>query len=567
MSFKVPAICLIHKSTNVELCISNLPLIIQISEIGPLSFQYFGDHTILKLQIFGQYFEFYSKSQWSNSIAFNGSSILDMSVLPNVLNFKISVSERGQHFLTFKSSSSDIVSEFFFKVDNFVSFPSVVPSYSKFSVAVSQNFNNLMLFVDSFSTTLQDFQFIPIQNPFYFVLGNDLNSIPLDIKIMQLSLPIPPVIGVNFNYHFNIDLSEFHTLDQIELFAPECELIYNVHASQVQLDLFSVEPGIKSLILEASFNDLKCIKEESFNVIKNPVFKLNSSQLINLSNNSNICLTGSSIIDNSLFSLNHSIPLNASIDGDTIQLGLQEAHLIGINHYCPKTYNIFWDHVFFNEILIDSLTVCNCDVTSASSLSVIESRMIEINLNCRPPDLEFACVVFEIPFTSEIIHHSSGFAFSNILCVNAYSPIYQPFVDVSVNVDDSINFITTDLRVDAQFADVCFVVNGSLPRIPIVVVLFQGNSLSSSYINPLLTLSSGVRCCDNLNCFVTLNPDDTLAVSFEFYSDVRSISVSFLSDCLETRTSLPFFISIQSDLIESVICSPFPEWIFNCYQL
>ncbi|KAL0241708.1 hypothetical protein GEMRC1_006943 [Eukaryota sp. GEM-RC1] len=548
----IPLFYLIHQSLNIQLSVSNAPFIIQISEISPKYFQYFDNPTFLELQVFGQHFDMFSEDQ---------CVIVELSVHSTYLNLKVSVSKIGCYLLVISSSLVHTFSEFSFDVGNYLSFLVIVPSFSKFSVLLTHKIENLILTIGSLSKPLkQELHIFSVQNSCSIILQNNLNSAHLDVEIVDFSFNIPVVIGANFKFSTTLDLSLWSNRDSLQLWAPDYDLELTTVENYIHFEFFSSEPGIKNLSLEISFQDVKWIKSESFVIREDPIIKLNSSNLINLAHPSInvVSLLTTVLPENSTFTLNHSISLSYSVAETTAYVTIPD----DIYPTIPLSYDIFWEHRAHNKILIDSLTLCYCYVTSSSSLSVIDSRMIEINLNCRLPNVEFTCSIVGKLFSAKVIHLSADR--STVVCLNAISPIYQSSIEVSLVANDSVNFITTDVRVESQFADICFVdgFGSSIPLIPFAFVdLHELDRFSSLKIQERSStiLSSGVRCCDDYDCFVRVDPHDTLVVQLPSISDIWSLSVSFLSDCHDTQSTPPFSISISPDLIESVTCSPFPS--------
>ncbi|KAL0240838.1 hypothetical protein GEMRC1_006074 [Eukaryota sp. GEM-RC1] len=453
------------------------------------------------------------------------------------------------------SSITHYVSEFAFYVENFVTVPPVVSTFSCFSVLSTPTFNNLMLIVDSVTSPLnQELQIISIQNPTSILFENELNSVYLDIQITEFSLKIPPIIGLGFKYSSVLDLSILGDFDTIQLWAPKCELSHTVLVNNsLYFELTSSEPDIYNISMEVSYQNVMWTKSESFLVVQNPNFTLTSSRFINLAYTPSISLYRSSLPENSAFTLNHTSSLSYSVTSHAIKLSFSE----DLRPIVLLPYNVYWQHAFYNQILIDSVILCYCYTTSTSSLSVIESRNIEINLNCHIPNFEFTCLIAGVPFSGKVIEDSNG---SIVTCLNVVSPIYQPTVDVFLVVDDSLKFATASLHVDSQFADICFVNDQSIPLIPFHFVdHIREPELNSLPLKYLSILSSGVRCCDDSDCFVKLEPHDTLIIHLTSMSDIWSLSVSYLSDCHDTKTTLPFLFSLPSNLIESVTCVPFPS--------
>ncbi|KAL0241323.1 hypothetical protein GEMRC1_006558 [Eukaryota sp. GEM-RC1] len=554
-SNQIPLFYLIHQSLNIQLSASNVPFIIQISEISPIYFQFFADPTFLELQVVGQNFDMFSEDQWLNSILFNESMIVELSVYSTYLNLKVSVSKIGCYSLVISSSLVHTFSEFSFDVGDYLSFPVIVPSFSKFSVLLTHTIENLILTIGSVSEPLkQELQIFTVQNSYSIILQNNLNYVPLDIEIVDFSFSIPAVIGLNFKFSTTLDLSLWTSRDSLQMWAPDYQLEFTTVTNNLHFEFFSSEPGIKTFSLEISFQDVKWIKSESFVIREDPIIRLNSFYLINLANpSSNVSLFTSVLPENSTFTLNHSIPLRYSVAETTVYLTFPDEMYSQI----PLSYNIYWEHITYNNILIDSVTLCYCHVIStSSSLSVIESRKIEMYLNCRLPDVQFTCSIVGVSFNSEVRHHSGGG--SSVTCLNTVSPIYQPFVDIFLVANDSLSFISTQMRVESQFATICFVDGHSIPLVPLAFVDLHGADKLFS-LNCSTILSSGVRCCDDSDCFVKIDPNDTLDVHLTSTSDVWSLSVSFMSVCHDTQTTLPFSISISPDLIESVTCSPFPS--------
>ncbi|KAL0232721.1 hypothetical protein GEMRC1_011468 [Eukaryota sp. GEM-RC1] len=562
IAFKVPSICLIHTFLGSKFCFSNLPYVIAVFELTPTVFQFFSDPTYLSVSIIGKDFDLFTESQLTNSIDVGGATISNIDILPTLLSLSLSVPKIGRFHLLFSSAYEFVSHVFYFTVDNYISHLPQIPKFCEFSLTLSYNFHGIQLLIDDCIYELQPgAQLISISDPQSFQILNSLNIAFLNISTIGLQLNIPHIIGVDYVLTLTIDLSLFDGISVIDVVVPYCSVTF-VYNQYLIVDVSCNDLGVNSFTLNHRGGGHYWQTSTEFSVLTDPSLSLFTRRFFNIpfSGFPRLDVRFDHLPENSAFTLNNSIDLvPVSRTPNSIVLALEH---FNFNVGSFSNYSLIWSHPTFNSLTVDFINFFNSSIIEVvGSMSVDQSRNISFIFdNSLLNFLNFRCHVHGVEFPA-IVKHVTTYQ-SETICLNVVSPVYQEFVYMYVTFQDSDIFYPTFVRVDSVFADVCYAFEQSVPRIPA-----DDTDLTILNYNPFFLnifssiLFSGQRCCDvhSSNCYVELKYHHEIVLEFSNIYDVWSLTVSYMSDCVETHSNLPFELSVPSDFIESVQCVPFPS--------